>query len=167
MRSGARSSAAPDRRAFSGVEARAPATSSYWSSMREAMRWTAPMKAPSPPPTIPSLILPPFLASLRPSMAMDLLPSLQSERAVDLLLVDRAGGEVVERLLGHPDHVMLDELGALARAVLRMLQAAFPFQHRPGRVAVLRQLREDAGEIDLPVAERAEAARPLDPGRVA
>jgi hypothetical protein len=42
--------------------------------MREAMRWTAPMNAPSPPPTMPSLILPPFLASLRPSMAMSVSP---------------------------------------------------------------------------------------------
>src|SRR5271163_649174 len=125
------------------------------------------MNAPSPPPTIPSLILPPFLASLRPSMAMGLLPSLQSERAVDLLLVDRAGGEIVERLVGHADHVLLDELSALARAVLRVLEAAFPFEHRPGRVAVLRQLREDAAEIDLPIAERAETARPLDPWRIA
>jgi hypothetical protein len=70
-------------RALSGVDDSVPATSSYWSSMREAMRWTAPMKAPSPPPTMPSLILPPFLASLRPSMAIGFLPSLQSERALD------------------------------------------------------------------------------------
>ena len=34
-------------------------------------------------------------------------------------------------------------------------------------IAVLRHLGEDAGEIDLPVAERAEAPRPLDPGRIA
>src|ERR1700733_87810 len=38
--------------------------------MREAVRGTAPIKAPSPPPTIPSLILPPLLVSPRPSMAM-------------------------------------------------------------------------------------------------
>ena len=48
-----------------------------------------------------------------------------------------------------------------------MLQAAFPFQHRPGRIVVLRELRENAGEIDLSVAERAEAAGALDPGRIA
>src|SRR5271166_3685940 len=127
MRSGASPSASPERRAFSGVEDRAPATSSYWSSMREAMRCTAPMKAPSPPPTMPSLILAPVRASLRPSMAMALLPSLQSERALDLLLVDRGAGEIVERLLGHADDVMLDELGALARAVFRVLETALPF----------------------------------------
>ena len=57
--------------------------------------------------------------------------------------------------------------GALARAVLGMLQAAFPFEHGPGVVVILRQLREDAGEVDLPVAERAEAPGPLDPGRIA
>src|SRR5271165_4218071 len=144
MRSSARPSCSPDRRALSGVDERAPATSSYWSSRREAMRWTAPMKAPSPPPTMPSLILPPLLASLRPSMAMGLLSpcaalaesavhrasgrtpvyrpamdrvfqmrwncSAQSECALDLLLVDLAAGEIVERLVGDADDVMLDEV---------------------------------------------------------
>src|SRR5271166_4471836 len=167
MRSAASPRASPERRALSGVDDSAPATSSYWSSMREAMRWTAPMKAPSPPPTMPSLIFPPVLASLRPSLAMNPLPSLQSERAPDLLLVDRGAGEIVERLLGHADHVMLDELGALGRAVLGVLEAAFPLQHRPRRVTVLRHLGEDAGKIDLPVAERAETPRALDPRRVA
>src|SRR5271157_4268106 len=167
MRSAANPSASPERRALSGVDDSAPATNSYWSSMREAMRWTAPMKAPSPPPTMPSLIFPPVLASLRPSMAMNPLPSLQSERALDLLLVDRGAGEVVKRLVGDADDVVLDELGALARPVLRVLEAAFPFEHRPGRISVLRHLGEDAGKIDLPVAERAETPRALDPRRVA
>src|SRR5208337_4575307 len=62
---------------------------------------------------------------------------------------------------------MTDELGPLARPVLRMLQAAFPFEHGPRRIAVLRHLGEDAAEIDLPVAERPEASRPIDPGRIA
>jgi hypothetical protein len=44
---------------------------------------------------MPSLILPPFLASLRPSMATSSPPSLQSQRALDLLVVDCGGGEVV------------------------------------------------------------------------
>src|SRR5271165_6665506 len=131
MRSGARPSCSPERRALSGVDERAPATSSYWSSMRDAMRWTAPMKAPSPPPTMPSRMRPPAFASLRPSMAISSLLSLESERAFDLVLVDRPSGEIVERLLGHPDHMMLDELGAFARAVLGMFEAALPFEHRP------------------------------------
>src|SRR5271165_250047 len=167
MRSSARPSVSPERRALSGVDESAPATSSYWSSMREAMRWTAPMNAPSPPPTMPSLILPPFLASLRPSMAILVFSLAQSERALDLVLVDRAAGEIVERLVGNADEVVLDEFGAFARAVLRVLEAAFPFQHRPGRIAVLCHLGEDAGEIDLAVAERTEAPCTLDPGRVA
>src|SRR5579863_4222832 len=125
------------------------------------------MKAPSPPPTMPSLILPPFLASPRPSMAMVLLPSPYSERTVDLLLVDGSAGEVVECLLGDADDVMLDEVGALARPVLGVLERAFPLEHGPGRIAVLGHLGEHAAKIDLPVAERAEAARPLDPRRIA
>ena len=50
----ARPRAAPEACAFSGVEDSAPATSSYSSSSRAAMRWTAPMKASLPPPTMPS-----------------------------------------------------------------------------------------------------------------
>src|SRR5690606_40324001 len=56
---------------------------------------------------------------------------------------------------------------ALARAVLRVLQAALPLQHRPAPEVVLRELREDRLEIDLPVAERAEAAGTVDPVLVA
>src|SRR5665213_264833 len=48
-----------------------------------------------------------------------------------------------------------------------MLEAAFPFEHGPGGVAVLRELREDGREIDLSIAERAEAPGSRDPGLVA
>ena len=83
------------------------------------------------------------------------------------LLVGRAAGEIVERLFRHADDVVLDERRAFGRAVLGMLQAALPFEHRPAVVVVLRQLGEDAAEIDLPVAERAEAAGPVDPALIA
>ena len=49
----------------------------------------------------------------------------------------RRAGEIVEGLLGDADDVIADEGRAFARAVLGMLQAAFPFQHRPAVVAVL------------------------------
>ena len=65
MRSGARPSSAPEAFAFFASAESAPATNSYWSSMRAARRCTAPMKAPCPPPTMPSLMRPVF-ASLRP-----------------------------------------------------------------------------------------------------
>ena len=78
-----------------------------------------------------------------------------------------AAGEIVERLLGDADDVVLDERRALARAVLGMLQRAFPFEHRPAVVIVLRELGEDAAEIDLAVAQRAEAAGPVDPALIA
>ena len=75
-----------------------------------------------------------------------------------------AAGEIVERLVGDADDVVGDELRALARAVLGVLQAALPFQHRPRVVADRRQFREDPAEVDLPVAERAEAPGAIDPG---
>ena len=52
-----------------------------------------------------------------------------------------------------------DEIGPFAGAVLGVLQAAFPFDHRPAVKAVLRELGEDAAEIDLPVAEASGSAR--------
>src|SRR6185369_12975278 len=63
--------------------------------------------------------------------------------------------------------VPLDELGAFARAVFGMLQRALPFEHGPARKIVLRHLREDRAEVDLPVAQRAEAPRALDPAAIA
>ena len=61
---------------------------------------------------------------------------------------------------------LLDESAPFASAVLRMLQAAFPFEHGPGIVIVLRELGEDRAEIDLSVAERTETAGAVDPALV-
>src|SRR5690606_25666315 len=74
-----------------------------------------------------------------------------------------AAREIVERLVGLADHVRGDEGRAFARAILGVLQAAFPFEHRPAGIAILRQLRENPAEIDLAVAQRAEAAWAVDP----
>src|SRR3954454_8097160 len=79
----------------------------------------------------------------------------------------RAGArEVIERVLGHADDVALDELRAFRRALLRVLDAALPFEHCPAVVVVLRELGKDAVEVDLAIAERAEAPRALDPGLI-
>ena len=60
-----------------------------------------------------------------------------------------------------------DELGALARRDLGMLQAAFPLVDRPAGEIISRELREDRLEIHLPVAERAVAAGALEPSLIA
>src|SRR5579864_3423013 len=66
----------------------------------------------------------------------------------------RAGiGKIVERLFGDADDVVIDEFGTLARAVFRMLQAAFPLEYSPARVIIGGKLGEDAAEIHLPVAK--------------
>src|SRR5262245_35048407 len=62
-----------------------------------------------------------------------------------------------------PNHVPADEWRAFACTVLGMLQAAFPLEDGPTVVTVLRKLAEDAREVDLPVAGRAEATRPIEP----
>jgi hypothetical protein len=75
--------------------------------------------------------------------------------------------EIVERALGHADDVVLNELRALGCTLLGMLDAALPFEHGPTVVVVLRESGEDAVEVDLPVAERAETPGALDPWRIA
>src|SRR3954451_5076990 len=113
------------------------------------------MKAPSPPPTIPSRM-----------RRMAVGSSVNTEHAADLPLVHAGTGEIVKGLFGHADQVALDELRALACTILGVLEAALPFQHGPGAVAVLRQFREHRSEIDLPIAERAKTASPVKPGLV-
>src|SRR5262245_11997167 len=126
------------------------------------MRCTAPMNAPWPPPTMPRRSRRPSLPSPLPSIAMP-PSSADAEHAPVRRLVGALADEVLERGLGHPDEVRGDELGALARAVLGMLQAAFPLQHRPAAVIVAGELGEDGAEIDLAVAERAEAPGAVQP----
>src|SRR3569623_1323303 len=69
-------------------------------------------------------------------------------------------------MLGHANDVLADELRAFARAVMWMLERAFPFEHCPAREIVLRQFGKDRAKIDLAVAERAEAPRALHPAAI-
>src|SRR6266516_992305 len=117
--------------------------------MRAQSRCTPPMNAPRPPPTMPS----------RSGGTM----SGDAEHAAIRGLVGAGTGEIVERLLGHTNDVVGDELRPLAGAVLRMLDAALPLEHRPAGIVVLRELREDRLEVHLTVAEGTEAAGAIDP----
>src|SRR5882724_6545436 len=91
-------------------------------------------------------------------------PSVDAEHAPVGGLVGAGAGEIVEGLLGDADDVVGDEPGAFARTILRVLETAFPLQHRPAGEVVLGELREDRSEVDLAVAERAEAAGAIRPG---
>src|SRR5690606_8061097 len=63
--------------------------------------------------------------------------------------------------------VLAHELRTLARTVLRVLERALPLDDGPARKIVGRELREDRGEVHLPVARRAEAASAVDPALIA
>src|SRR5438105_9060664 len=58
---------------------------------------------------------------------------------------------------------MLDELRAFARTVLRVLERAFPLQHRPAVEIIGCKLGEYAAEIDLSVTQRTKPPCPIDP----
>src|ERR1700687_2299346 len=60
-----------------------------------------------------------------------------------------------------------DERRALGRSLFATLHTTLPLHHGPAIEAVLRELGEDAGKINLPVAQRSEPPRPFDPGLVA
>src|SRR4051794_19235290 len=120
------------------------------------MRCTAPMKAPRPPPTMPRRMRS-FMSCPPRSISAD------AEHPPAGGVVALATGKVVERVFGHLDDMTGNERRAFRRASFGMLERAFPFQHRPAGIAVLGQFREDAVEVDLPVAQRAEAAGALDP----
>src|SRR5438132_4418022 len=110
------------------------------------MRWTAPMKAPSPPPTIPSRMR----GSAMSRIPVDLSQfSGEAQRPPDLRRVAGTAGEIVKGPVGDADDVVADKGRTFARAVLRVLQTAFPLQHRPAVESDGRQPREDRLEVDL------------------
>jgi len=59
--------------------------------------------------------------------------------------------------------MIANEWGALCSTLLRIFQAAFPFEHSPPLVAVLRELAEYGFEVDLPVTERTKTTRAVFP----
>src|SRR5438445_397836 len=131
--------------------------------MRAAMRCTAPINAPGPPPTMPRRSrrsLPCFLDS---AGMFGLLSCRKPQHSPVGFLVRTGFCKIVERALGDLNDVPLDKRRALPRALLAALQAAFPFEHCPAIKTVLRQFGKDAAEIHLPVAQRPEAPRALHP----
>src|ERR1700722_14439751 len=63
--------------------------------------------------------------------------------------------------------MVFDKGGTFPGPVFRMFEAAFPFKNSPAFEIVLGELAENGSEVDLSVAEGAEAARAVDPGLVA
>src|ERR1700722_11650788 len=74
-----------------------------------------------------------------------------------------AARKIVERSIGDVNDSFPHKLRALRRALLRMLDAAFPLHHCPTRVVVLCHLAEYLPKIDLAIAERAKAPRSINP----
>src|SRR5881398_2538876 len=162
-RSGARPRSAPESRARCASDDRAPATSSYCPSMRAHRRCTAPMKAPRPPPTMPSRSGGDVRASDVASTMLGSPPSGDAAHAPIGGHVGAGTGEIVERLFRDPDDMIGDELRPFARAILGVLETAFPLQHRPAGIIVLGELGEDRLEVHLAVAQRTEPSGPINP----
>src|SRR5262245_49099195 len=87
----------------------------------------------------------------------------KAQDAIDLVGRHRGAERRVERSLGYADDVGVDELRPFPRAIVGILQTAFPFQHGPAVIAVAGQAVEDAAKVDLAIADAAKASRPLDP----
>src|SRR5450631_3824079 len=111
---------------------------------------------------MPSLMRPPLLSYPLASIATRTSLS-QAEHLAVRKIVGARSGKIVEGALGNADDVMLDELRAFARAVFRVLERAFPLQHRPAVEIMGCKLGEDGAEIDLSVAQRAEPPCPVHP----
>src|SRR3989442_730581 len=90
-------------------------------------------------------------------------PSGDAEHAAVRRYVGAGTGEIVERLFGDADDVVGDELRSFASAILGVLEAAFPLQHRPAGIVVLGELGEDSFEVHLAVTQRTKPSGPIDP----
>ena len=69
------------------------------------------------------------------------------QHPLNLFLIGAGGDEIVKGLFGDANEMVLYESGPLASAVLGMFEAAFPFEHCPAVVVILRHLREDGAEV--------------------
>src|SRR5215831_20626076 len=118
------------------------------------------MKAPCPPPTISIL-------SFRFQLSMTILFLEQAQYSAVCLRTAACFGEIVERHSGRFDEMLANEGRALARALLGALHATLPFEYCPAVEPDLGQEREDTFEVDLAIAERAEAPGALIPWLVA
>ena len=149
--------AAPERRARSGSLLSAPATSSYWLSMREAIAWTAPMNAPSPPPTMPSrpfLSRLPILLLLLAFMAVSGLAAHRIAQQLGLADLQATGlhrldlyTASLEREIGK--YAFLPGTLGLERDVLALLGHPGDNALAPRVSAYLEQLNERAGTLAI------------------
>src|SRR6185437_16833780 len=107
------------------------------------------MNALRPPPIMPTRRRPPLSP---PTAAAWTIGSASDAEQLEVCRAIGAGrGEIVEHPVGHLDDVVGDELRALARRDLRMLEAAFPLVHRPAGEIISGELGKDRLEIDLSV----------------
>src|SRR5687768_3313112 len=85
-------------------------------------------------------------------------PLLQPQHPSICCVIRTGIREVIERAFGRANEMTLNERCAFGRTLFWMLDATFPFEHRPTVVAVLGELRKNAFEVDLAVAERTKSA---------
>src|SRR6476646_6301464 len=130
------------------------------------MRCTAPMNAPGPPPTMPRRTRR-LWPSLEDSIGMSCSLSADTQHFAVRFHVSARLGKIVERAFGSLNDVLRNERRAFLCALLAILDAALPFEYRPTRIVVLRELGKYCAEVDLPVAQRSESPGTLDPGLIA
>jgi len=75
--------------------------------------------------------------------------------------------EIVESFFGDADDMFSDKGGAFAGSVLGVFETTLPFEHSPAFEVILGELTENGFEIDLPVAQGAEASGAVHPALVA
>src|SRR5690606_5372276 len=71
--------------------------------------------------------------------------------------------EIIEGPRGAVDQLLPNEMGTFGRSLPCILEAAFPFEHCPAVIAVLRQLAEYLLEIYLTVSQQSKPSVSLHP----
>src|SRR5262249_29045313 len=89
--------------------------------------------------------------------------TIEAQRAKACALVEGAPREAFEVPLGHFADVCSDPTGRFTHPLLAILQTTLPLDHRPGVVAVRRQLAEDTTEVHLAVAHGTKTTGPTHP----
>src|SRR5579885_2863737 len=121
------------------------------------MRCTAPMKAPGPPPTMPSRKRR-FVACFAPSIGIGASLSLgNAEHPTIGFGVSSRCCEIIECAICDLNDVPCNEWRTFFRALFAALQAALPLEDGPSVEIVLRKLRKNSGEIHLSITQRTKS----------
>ena len=105
--------------------------------------------------------------SLHASLKCVRIKLSNAQQAMVEIFIRGLARKIIESFICNPNDVVANKSCPFPRPILGVLEATFPFHHRPTAKTVLGQFTENAFEIYLPIAGATVPACPVEPALVA